>query len=436
MLLLLLLLSTILPSTTSKALPPESQQWLDETEYASTNLKSLNTRITIDGEEYKPICKCIVPPADHSIQCYPTQIQIQRQPPMLGTLQPGRLIIDGSNLRKLIGDPADLRLVDATQSSFHDIDGRSSEESVRVWGGEAGQLLLALAVWDDMTLASTGAPLRYTSVKNAVEKWIKYENAINFRKYFYLNTDTDAVAFVENQISKSNHPNSNSDEPLDITLPPEIMQDAVLKALITPNGTGCPHLKAILTHPEKYNIRLQLVEEFITHVYRFMWDMNEPLRKKIKLYIYHAPYVGQTQTQPALQLPREAAWINLISDATCWNEKKVAIFPPWSEDVSVFIYQPQAVKELHKSTARFIKGMMGGAGSTGEILPKLEEKYEVWDVQTKSTLKTMQGIPVFDVTIGVGENMGVVEEEGEGEVKKKKGIDVNMFKEVPLEGEE
>ena len=81
--------------------------------------------------------------------------------------------------------------------------------------------------------------------------------------------------------------------------------------------------------------------------------------------------------------------------------------------------------------------MMGGAGSTGEILPKLEEKYEVWDVQTKSTLKTMQGIPVFDVTIGVGENMGVeVEEEGEGEVKKKKGIDVNMFKEVPLEGEE
>ena len=155
---------------------------------------------------------------------------------MLGTLQPGRLLIDGSNLRKLIGDPADLRLVDATQSSFHDIDGRSSEESVRVWGGEAGQLLLALAVWDDMTLASTGAPLRYTSVKNAVEKWIKYENAINFRKYFYLNTDTDAVAFVENQISKSNHPNSNSDEPLDITLPPEIMQDAVLKALITPNG--------------------------------------------------------------------------------------------------------------------------------------------------------------------------------------------------------
>ena len=68
-------------------------------------------------------------------------------------------------------------------SSFHDIDGRSSEEAIRSWGGEAGELLLSIAVWDDMTLASTGAPLRYTSIKKAVHSWLKYQNAMNTRLF-------------------------------------------------------------------------------------------------------------------------------------------------------------------------------------------------------------------------------------------------------------
>jgi hypothetical protein len=416
--------------TYDSALPPESQKWLDETEYASSNLKDLTARVVIDGEEYQPVCTCKVPPANSAISCYPQQITITRQDPLPGQLQPGRLVLDGLNLRILIGDPADLRIVEVEKSAFHDVDGRSSEEALRVWGGEAGELLLALAVWDDMTVVSTGTPLRYTSVKRAVHSWIKYQNSQNARKFFYISTDTDALAYVESTLSGR----LNDDDGLDVTVPPEELQDDVLKGLITPNGTGCPHLKAILTAPEKYGIRSQLVEEFLTHIWRLMWDTNEPLRKRMKLYVHHAPHVGDADDKEGIHIPREAAWINVISDDVCWKEKKVALFPPWSDDVSIFVSQPQAVTELHASAARFVKGMMGGAAATTEILPKIQEKYDAWDMRTKETLSTTQGIPVFEVKIGVVEEKNVVEEEASGGGAGG-GVDINMLRQVPLENE-
>ena len=137
----------------------ESQRWLDEQEWASANLKGLEGRVLIDGEEYDPICTCTVPPPEHSLDCYPRAVKITRKPDLPGNLAPGRMVIDGLNLRKLVGDPADLRMVDTRKHYFSDIDGRSSEEALRVWGGEAGELLLALAVWDEMTVDETGSPL-------------------------------------------------------------------------------------------------------------------------------------------------------------------------------------------------------------------------------------------------------------------------------------
>ena len=98
-------------------------------------------------------------------------------------------------------------------------------------------------------------------------------------------------------------------------------------------------------------------------------------------YVYHnidlgapSPKIDQAphpSTHPSLH-PREAAWINIISDDVCWEEKQVASFPAYSEDVSIFINHPQAVELLHHEAAKFLKGMTGGAVPTTEILPKLQ----------------------------------------------------------------
>ena len=56
-----------------------------------------------------------------------------------------------------------------------------------------------------------------------------------------------------------------------------------------------------------------------------------------------------------------AAWVDIVSDDVCFKEKKVAAFPAFSEDVSVFVNYPQAIEALHKEAAQFVKGMTGGA---------------------------------------------------------------------------
>ena len=186
-----------LPTARPVSLPYESQRWLDEEEWSQANLKGIEGRFLIDGEEYEPVCTCSVPPPEHSQECYPRAVKITRKPNLGGELAPGRLVLDGLNLRKLVGDPADLRVVDVRKQYFSDIDGRSSEEALHVWGGEAGELLLALSVWDDMTVDKTGSGLRYTSVKKAIHDWVQFYNAPSKRKSFYIHTDTDAMAFVE-----------------------------------------------------------------------------------------------------------------------------------------------------------------------------------------------------------------------------------------------
>ena len=94
------------------SLPYESQRWLDEQEWAMTNLQGLEGRVLIDGEVYDPVCTCTVPPPEHSQDCYPRAVKITRKPDLPGTLAPGRLVLDGVNLRRLVGDPADLRSPD------------------------------------------------------------------------------------------------------------------------------------------------------------------------------------------------------------------------------------------------------------------------------------------------------------------------------------
>ena len=260
----------LLAPAASSSLPYESQRWLDEQEWASANLKGLEGRVLIDGEEYDPICTCTVPPPEHSQDCYPRAVKITRKPDLPGNLAPGRMVIDGLNLRKLVGDPADLRMVDTRKHYFSDIDGRSSEEALRVWGGEAGELLLALAVWDEMTLDETGSPLRYTSVKRAVHDWVRFYNAPSKRKAFYIHTDTDAMAFVEQGVKDivdegadggSGASDNEAGDPynIDITMPPPHLQDKVLERLLQPQGNGCPHLKQIMMRPAAYGIREELV---------------------------------------------------------------------------------------------------------------------------------------------------------------------------------
>ena len=84
-------------------LPKSKQEWIDNTLYSVERLQKLDTQIIIDGEIFQPRCSCMPPPPADSGNCFLNKIQIQPLPPFPGKLQKGRKILDGNNLRKLIG---------------------------------------------------------------------------------------------------------------------------------------------------------------------------------------------------------------------------------------------------------------------------------------------------------------------------------------------
>ena len=123
----------------------------------------------------------------------------------------------------------------------------------------------------------------------------------------------------------------------------------------------------------------------------------------------------------------------MMSDETCLNEKKVASFPSYSEDVSIFVNYPQAIKELHREASMFIKGMMGGASATTEIMPKIVEKYNIWDRLTKETLQSTIGLIQYEVKIGVNDH---VDESSSSSSGPSSGVDPMMFHIGPLDNED
>ena len=54
-------------------------------------------------------------------------------------------------MRSLIGDITQLEFVDPTKTSFHCMDGRESNEILATPGGDFGEFLLALYIYEGLT---------------------------------------------------------------------------------------------------------------------------------------------------------------------------------------------------------------------------------------------------------------------------------------------
>ena len=360
----------------SRALPKTKQGWIDDTLFSYANLQKLETHFVIDGEIYQPRCNCLPPlPADAG-KCYISKIQIQPLPPFPGKLSPGRRILDGNNLRKLIGDPSDLKVVSSTEHHYSCVDGRSSDELLGVWGGDMGILLLAMAVYDEKQLETQGTPLTGAEVQRAVKRWLKYTK----RKLFYMHTDTDALAYVEAKTGT---------EDVDITVPPEDKMDALLKHLMEPQGIGCEHIRNLLVFAQEYGVRPELVKLTLQYFYRTMWDPLAPEARKIRYYILHAPKLNGEYT--------ESAWVQFETDTICAEEEKIVAFPPWSDGVSIFINHPQGRRLLMRDAGLFVKGRSGGTWDSNELIEMATEKYEKWARLTEEKNDRLKGLPKFRV---------------------------------------
>lgn len=371
----------ILFQPTFGGLPPEDEQYVKDREFAAANLKKVKGRFVIDGEMYDPVCNCKPPPPDHSKQCYPSKVTITKDSPIKGKLQPpGRLVIDGKNLRKLIGDPSDLRMAHKFKHFASDVDGRSSDEIFGVWGGEFGEMILMLSIYESENLAKLGVAITPFQLQMAVLNYIR--SCAARRQFFYFHSDTDAAAFIENELGEGE---------IDITNPPEKYKKKLLDILKKPQSMGSRHVKMMMMHPAKYEVRKSMIEGAITAFYNLMWEPGSEVREKIKYYILHAPKING--------MPNEVAFVKFKVGDLCSEESLQPLFPPWSNGVSVYLHHPQVAQALHQAAALAIKASQGGLADAAILTDKISERYETWDLVTKELLPEMAGLPVFNVLI-------------------------------------
>ena len=338
-------------------------------------------RILLEDELYDVTCTCrpANPPSvlEH---CKPTEIRIEFLGQFEGEDVDGnKPLLDAVNLRKLVGAPEDLRVVNLLRHGFSSVDGRSSDEVLGTWGGDAGELLLACAVWEELKQTD----LQVHDIKELIVRYLTYMQ----QQWFYVHTDTKALAWIEREIGFDRERyNVNW---LDITRPPMEFKDALLDALTQVEGTGSMMFKNMLTIPERYKIRKELVETFIRSLYLVLWDPEQPLNSRIKYYVLHAPG------------PRhESAWVEFAMGSRCHKEHRVAMFPPFSEGISIFVHHAQALEIKRNQTATYVQSMMAGTGDLKDISERIQSKGKDWDEASKqSSMDVLKGLPRYRVIV-------------------------------------
>ena len=134
---------------------------------------------------------------------------------------------------------------------------------------------------------------------------------------------------------------------MDITRPPREFHGAILDALIDPKGQGSIMFRKMLEVPEQYKIRPQLVHDFIKVLHMVLWNPIEKLNAKIKYYILHSAEVRH-----------ESAWVDFEIGKRCDMEQRAVMFPPYSNDISIFVHHPQAVRIKRNQSATFVQSMI------------------------------------------------------------------------------
>lgn len=230
-----------------------------------------------------------------------------------------------------------MTFVSIEQSSFSCLDGRSSTPSLSTPGGDIGEFLLALHVYENMI----DRPLSYSAIK---EFLIVYLSSMT-HPYFTMCTDDSAL----------NHLELESGVQINIEIlrkPPEANKEELLRYLISPENVGCTHLKKILKNPEYYSIRKELIQSLITAFYEILWDKNNSstaessanrnLQKKLKL----DGLVGTRQ---------ETAFIEVRMNEACGKAGIAPLIAGRSQDrkLSVFVNHIEAVGIRRKQLAKF-----------------------------------------------------------------------------------
>lgn len=277
-----------------------------------------------------------------------------------------------------LGDPTSVRWVKLAAFLLHGkrscVDGRDAQGVIGTPGGDAGELLLALAATEQLT----GRQLSADDVLNVLLRHVD-----TFGR-FYMHSDLltlDDLIERYRMDARLAPVIAQLDSPeawrrFHEQVPPNV-REVVLEYLVRPEAMGCGHLRNAMTDPA-YRVRPALARGFLEAFHRLRWSGVPELEWIV---------LGGTHN--------EGAVINVLVEGDLHSYTRIPLVSPNVGGVQLFVNHPQVTSLLRRELAAFLCEI-GIAHTTDRELAAAIEQLGTAQV-AMSLGRLAAGLPVFEI---------------------------------------
>ena len=162
----------------------------------NANSKQIQGKMHIDGKSYTALCDCspVTPESQDNTMgsgkgpfCDPSKLKIRGEKAGIGASY--------DDVRNLVGNIEELNYVRVPEASFSCLDGRFNDPVLGTPGGDAGEFILALSVYED--LLGGGRKLTQNSVDHFFSQYLMLMKP----RKFLMCTDDFAVNHIEKELN-------------------------------------------------------------------------------------------------------------------------------------------------------------------------------------------------------------------------------------------
>ncbi|MBX3161167.1 MAG: rhodanese-like domain-containing protein [Deltaproteobacteria bacterium] len=273
------------------------------------------------------------------------------------------------------------------------VDGRDEAGVIGTPGGDAGELLLALAVVEKLA-----RPLEPDEVHRVLQRHVD-----TFGR-FYMHSDLVAMnRLARDHLRKDERIRPyvrNVDSAEDWRTfhlhPPVEVREALLEHLVDPAVMGCGHLHFAMTL-EDYQVRPGLARAFLEAFHRLRWSGVPELEWIV---------LGGAHTERAV--------VNVTVEGELHSYTRIPLVSPSVGGVQMFVNHPQVTSYLRRELAAFLceVALITGRVSLPDPVRLYEEIERLGDAQGTITLgRLAKGLPVFEIRFDL-EGRARVEQRG------------------------
>jgi len=273
-------------------------------------------------------------------------------------------------------DPNELEWGKVSDGHFSCLGTIVGDKVLSTPGGDAGEFLLALKVFEELT----GYQLRQRHVSAYLKSFLEKSSKNMFS---FCTTKAAQAALMESVGGE-----------VDIMNPPVTMVRSLWDQVIMPDNIGCTHFKLALERAAEYEVRPELTQMLIRAFYMIMWNKEHPqfgsASEKLNLIVTEYDIV---ETPPK-------GMINMLTGTHCLAQGLAPLLAPKLESGdAMFINHYDSVQVMRHELARYFVALVRDRFSALNEITMLSRMNVVGRHQLQRTvLYLTKDIPVYTVT--------------------------------------